>query len=208
MLSEVSCCDPAQISPFISYGQIWLLSILQLMFCSITFPTFQLGSVSLHWWQLFIAVALPHILVLQGPAALSQYSASIPTHGNWANPSELWGSHWLFTCSLNSAGTSVYIPLLKVSWEQKCIPNFLCSNFACSILMWFSVTLHCVHWDSQLLLPELWFSFAPWIMILFHFSFHFIQCISGCCCQLATVCSWCLHNKPPSSTLINSYFQW
>lgn len=79
---------------------------------------------------------------LGSSAALSRHSASIPADESWANPSELWGSYWVFTHFFNSARTSVYIPLLTFSWEQKCIPNFLHSNFACSILMRVAVTLH------------------------------------------------------------------
>lgn len=98
----------------------------------------------------------------QQGTALSQHPAPIPTDGNWANPSGLWGSHWLFTYFLNSAITSVYIPFFMVNWEQERIPNFLHSKFAWSILMWFAVMLHrlfslFVGWDSQL--PELWFPF-------------------------------------------------
>lgn len=107
-------------------------------------------------------------------AALSRHSASIPADESWANPSELWGSYWVFTYFFNSARTSVYIPLLMFSREQKCIPNFLHSNFACSILMRV-VTLHGLlpYTGSSpgLLCPLGFTTFTPSIMILSHLSF-------------------------------------
>lgn len=142
--------DSVRVSPSISYEQICLLSSLQLILCIVTFPILHLISVCLNCWLVLIAVVLPSDPGVAGSAedalgssaALPQHSASIPTDGNWANPSELWGSHWLFTYFLSSAVTSVYIPLLMFNWEQKCILNFLHSDFAYSILMWFAVNLH------------------------------------------------------------------
>lgn len=139
---ELSCCDPAQISPLLSSEQIWLLSILQLIFCIITF--FHLSAdFSLSEWWLWLMLWLS-LQTLQGmlgsAAALSSAQPPIPQMGTGQTPlsSGALTGCWIF---LNSAVTSVYIPLFTVSWEQKRIPNFLHSNFACGILMRFSLTL-------------------------------------------------------------------
>lgn len=138
-LSEASRCAPARVSPFNCCEQIWLLNSA----VNILHHCFFHISMHLSQWVQLIGGALlsdPSTMGISrehtGHATSFPASVPIPTDDNWANPSELWSSHRVFTYFLPSAITSGSIPLLIFNWQQTRIPNFLHNNSVPIALQW------------------------------------------------------------------------
>lgn len=159
ILSEVLCCDPAQISHLFPMNKpdCWAVNNLHYYFSHLS------ACFSLSELMGFVNQrSAEHFL---GPsAALSQHCL----HSHTRELGKPLGALAVCTLYLSGAVTSVHVPLLTFSQEQKYIPNFLHLqhfNLVCCYPTRAPLWVCCVHWDSP-------FWSLSWDSLSFLLPFH------------------------------------